>query len=283
MSDMIDMLLAPMAACMVLTGIHCYLGLHVVSRGVIFVDLALAQVAALGSTLALLAGYELGSTQSYMAALAFTFVGAGFFALGRFRDDIIPQEAVIGIVYAIGSAVAILVLDRAPHGGEAIRAMLIGSVLYVTWPTVIKTAAIYIVVGVLHILCRKPFLMISMDIAEARRRGLRIRAWDFLFYATFGLVVTSSVQIAGVLMVFSYLVVPAACAMLFFRSTTARLLAGWSIGLVVSALGMGASAWMDLPTGAAVVTCFGLAMIAAACWRWVILRIRAAKCAPAGG
>jgi zinc/manganese transport system permease protein len=239
---------------------------------VIFVDLALAQVAALGSTLALLAGYELSSPQAYAAALAFTIVGAGLFALGRFRDDVVPQEAIIGIVYAVGSAAAILILDRASHGGEAIRAMLIGSVLFVTWGTVLKTAVIYAVVGVVHYVFRKQFILMSTDIAEARRRGLSVRLWDFLFYAMFGLVVTSSVQIAGILMVFSYLVVPAVCAMLFFRSIWVRLVAGWAIGLVVSVAGLTFSAWADLPTGAAVVATFGAILVLCALVRAAVAR-----------
>jgi zinc/manganese transport system permease protein len=272
MWEIMDILWPALAACVILTGIHCYLGLHVVSRGVIFVDLALAQVAALGSTLALLAGYELESPQAYAAALAFTVIGAALFALGRFRDEVVPQEAIIGIVYAVGSAAAILILDRAPHGGEAIRQMLIGSILYVSWGTVLKTALIYSAVGVAHFIFRKQFLLISTDIAEARRRRMPIRFWDFLFYSTFGLVVTSSVQIAGILMVFSYLVVPAVCAMLFFKTIRARLVAGWTTGLLFSVVGLSASAWADLPTGAAVVAAFGAAVILAAVGRVLLAK-----------
>ncbi|MFH1024705.1 MAG: iron chelate uptake ABC transporter family permease subunit [Planctomycetota bacterium] len=264
MSDMMVMLAAPFAACLVLTGIHCYLGLHVVSRGVIFVDLALAQVAALGGAVAVLAGFEPASAAAYGFSLGFTVVGAGLFALGRFRDDVIPQEAVIGIVYAASSAVAVLLLDRSPHGGEAIRAMLVGSVLYVSWADVVKTAVLYAAVGAVHWFLRRPFFLISTDLPEARRRGLSVRGWDFLFYATFGVVVTSSVRIGGILLVFSYLVVPAAMAMLFCRGIAARLFLGWGIGFVVSAAGVALSAWLDLPTGAAVVATFGAAMMLAA-------------------
>lgn len=264
MEGMLNILAAPLAVCLILAGIHCYLGIHVVTRGVIFVDLALAQVAALGSTLALLAGYELGSWQAYAAALVFAVIGAALFALGRFRDEVVPQEAIIGIVYAVGSAAAILVLDRAPHGGEAIRTMLIGSVLYVSWATVLKTAIIYGAVGIVHYAFRQQFILISTDVAEARRRGMSIRFWDFLFYATFGIVVTSSVQIAGILMVFTYLVIPAVSAMLFFRTLRARLVAGWVIGVVASVGGLAFSAVSDLPTGAAVVVTFGAAVVLAA-------------------
>jgi len=226
MSDMLQLLLAPLAACLILTGIHCYLGLHVVTRGVIFVDLALAQIAVLGGTVALLCGYALGSAEAYVFSLVFTFIGAAIFALGRFRRESVPQEAIIGIVYAVCSALSILVLDRAPHGHEAIKTMLVGSVLFVTWGEVIKTGLIYAAVGLLHYVLRKKFFLISTDVDEARRRGLRIWLWDFVFYVTFGFVVTCSVRIAGVLLVFSYLVVPAVCRSGECTYCRTRLLAG---------------------------------------------------------
>jgi zinc/manganese transport system permease protein len=266
MTGMLELLLIPFVACLVLTGIHCYLGIHIVSRGVIFVDLALAQVAALGSTVALLLGYELSSVQAYLMSLGFTFLGAAVFALGRMRDKSVPQEAIIGIVYAVSSAIAILVLDRTPHGEEALQAMLVGSILFATWPQVAKIAAMYFAVGILHVLLRRRFLLISVDPERARQQDLWIRFWDFLFYITFGLVVTSSVRIAGVLLVFSYLVVPAVCAMFFVRSVPHRLLIGWALGFVASVLGLYASARWDFPTGASIVAVFGvlLAVCAAA-------------------
>jgi zinc/manganese transport system permease protein len=270
MSDMIVFMAAPFAACLLLTGIHCYLGLHVVSRGVIFVDLALAQVAALGTTLALLLGYELKSAEAYWCSLGFTFVGAAIFSLGRFREERIPQEAIIGIVYAVCSAAAILVLDRAPHGHEAITAMLVGNILYVTWPGILRTFLIYALVGVAHFLLRRKFLLISLDAKEAWRRGLSVRWWDFVFYVTFGFVVTSSVQIAGVLLVFSYLVVPAVCAMLFAHKITNRLLIGWTLGFFASAFGMFASVKWDLPTGASVVAAFGIVLLICAAVAWIM-------------
>jgi zinc/manganese transport system permease protein len=260
MNDMLIFMAAPFAACLILTGIHCYLGLHVVTRGVIFVDLALAQVAALGTTVALLFGYELKSPQAYYLSLGFTFLGAAIFALARFRKEKIPQEAIIGIVYAVCSGIAILVLDRAPHGHEAISAMLVGSILYVTWPGILKTLLIYIVIGFAHFLFRRQFLLISFDPETAWNRGLNVRWWDFLFYMTFGFVVTSSVQIAGVLLVFSYLVVPAVCAILFAEKTYSRLLIGWTIGFIASVAGITASTRWDLPTGASIVASFGLAL-----------------------
>lgn len=261
---MLTLMVAPFAICLILTGIHCYLGLHVVTRGVIFVDLALAQIAAFGATLALLFGYELNNAEAYIFSLLFTFVGAGIFALSRFREKRVPQEAIIGIVYAVFSAAAILVLDRAPHGHEAIKAMLVGSILYVSWPEVVKTLLIYSAIGIFHFIFRKKFLLISQDADRARREGVSVVFWDFLFYMTFGFVVTSSVKIAGVLLVFSYLIVPAACAMLLINGISRRLVLGWIIGFLVSILGLFVSAKWDLPTGAAVVACFGLALVVSA-------------------
>jgi zinc/manganese transport system permease protein len=234
------------------------------------VDLALAQVAALGSTVALLAGYELGSTETYFISLGFTFLGAAVFALGRVREESVPQEAIIGIVYAVSSAAAILVLDKAPHGEEAISAMLVGSILFVTWPQIIKISAVYLVIGILHFVLRKKFLLISMNLALARQNGLWIRFWDFVFYMTFGVVVTSSVRIAGVLLVFSYLVVPAVCAMFFVKSVPYRLIIGWCLGFVASVLGLCASAKWDLPTGASIVTVFGLILVACAAVKYTL-------------
>ena len=262
--EMWTLMAAPFAACLVLTGIHCYLGLHVVTRGVIFVDLALAQIAAFGAVLMLLFGYELSGSHAYIVSLLFTFVGAGIFALSRLREKVIPQEAIIGIVYAVFSAASILVLDRAPHGHEALQAMLVGSILYVSWSAVLKMFLIYLAVGIFHYIFRRKFFLISQDVNEARRRGVPVMFWDFLFYITFGFVVTSSVKIAGVLLVFSYLVVPATCAMLLARGILPRLIIGWLIGFLVSVLGLFFSVKLDLPTGASVVTCFGLALLVSA-------------------
>ncbi|MEW5806761.1 MAG: metal ABC transporter permease [Acidobacteriota bacterium] len=272
MSEIIGLLAAPFAICLILAGIHCYLGLHVVSRGVIFVDLSLAQVAALGATTALLGGYDLQSQEAYLTSLFFTFIGAAIFALSRMREERIPQEAIIGVVYAVGSSAAILILDRAPHGHEAIKSMLVGSVLYVTWNDVWVTLTIYLAIGIIHYLLRRKFMLISMNLQEARRLGLFIRFWDFLFYVTFGIVVTSSVKIAGVLLVFSYLVIPSVCAMLFTNSIGKRLAIGWTIGFLVSILGLYFSALFDLPTGSTVVTTFGAVLILSGLARLAILR-----------
>ncbi len=253
----LEFLWVPFLACLVLTGIHAYLGLHVLARGVIFVDLALAQVAALGITIAFLAGHTIQSDAAYWYALSFTVGGAVLFSVSRFRRAPIPQEAIIGIVYAVSAAAAVLVVDRAPQGSEHIKQLLVGSILTVTPKEVGTLAVLYAVIGALHWAIRRPLLQISFDPEAALHQGRWVRWWDFLFYASFGFVVTSSVRIAGVLLVFSYLIVPSAVGALLTRSVSGRLLIGWALGVLVSVLGLAASYVWDLPTGATVVTTFG--------------------------
>jgi zinc/manganese transport system permease protein len=260
--DLLSLLWAPFLMCLVLTGIHAYLGIHVVAREVVFVDIAMAQIAALGATAAFLAGYADESWASYGSGLAFTLAGAVVLALTRSRERRVSQEAVIGVVYAVSAAGAVLLADRAPHGAEHVRAMLVGSVLTVRGEEVLHVAVLYGAVGVVHWLCRRPFLLISFDPGRAYRQGVHVRAWDLLFYATFGVVVTSSVRIAGVLLVFSYLIVPALAGLALGSPFATRLITGWAFGALVSVLGIAASAWLDLPTGATVVCVFGVALLA---------------------
>lgn len=260
-SELLPLLWAPFLMCLVLTGIHAYLGLHVLAREVVFVDIALAQIAALGATAALLVGFDLESPVSYVFALAAAVVGALVLALTRTRERHVSQEAVIGVVYAVSAAAAVLLVANAPHGAELLRAMLVGNILTVGGGDVLRVAALYAGVGVVHWLCRGPFFLISTDPERAWREGWRVRAWDFLFYATFGAVVTSSVRVAGVLLVFSYLIVPALVAITVARATRARLLVGWTFGTVVSVVGILASATLDLPTGATVVCAFGVLLL----------------------
>jgi zinc/manganese transport system permease protein len=253
---MLELLWLPFLACLVLTGIHAYLGLHVLARGVIFVDLALAQVAALGVTAAVLAGHAPQSDAAWYYALAFTAGGAGLFALTRQRPDgtreRVPHEATIGIVYAVAAAATVLVLDRVPQGGEQIKQLLVGSILGVTGEDVGHVAALYTAVAAVHWLCRRPFLAISLGESVPRTR-----LWDFVFYFTFGVVVTSSVRMAGVLLVFSYLIVPAVVGAGLATGIGARLLIGWGVGALASVAGLVVSYTADLPTGAAIVASFG--------------------------
>ncbi len=259
--EILPFLFWPFMASLILTGIHAYLGVHVVERGVIFVDLALAQIAALGATIAILVGMDPHGQGAYWLSLAFTFVGAAIFALARTRRGHIPQEAFIGIAYAVASAAAILAMSKATGETEHLKDMLVGNILAVSRHEVAKTAILYGAIGLFHYIFRHRFLLISTDTAEAERRGMSIRFWDFLFYASFGFVVTSSVAIAGVLLVFCYLIVPSVGAMLFADRVGRRLAIGWTMGTLVSALGVYFSVELDLPTGATIVCTFGAVLV----------------------
>lgn len=251
----------PLLACLLLPGLLVYLGLHIVKREIIFVDLALAQVAALGTCFGILMHYEPASWESYALSLAFTLVGAGIFTLTRTRSHRVPQEALIGIVYVVTAALGILLLSRSPEGNEELRRTLIGEVLLVTPGQVLRTFALYVGIGLVHVFFRKKFLTVSFDPDRAVAEGLSIRWWDFLFYAMFGWVVTSFVQIGGVLLVFSFLIVPAVCASFLTDALGAKLWIGWATATVASVVGLWLSYTMDLPTGAAIVCALGAALI----------------------
>jgi zinc/manganese transport system permease protein len=260
----LQFLAAPFVASLILTGIHAYLGVHVVERGVIFVDLSLAQIAALGGTIALLlpiTGGDAHAPSVYWVSLAFTFIGAFVFSTIRSRRARIPQEAIIGICYAVASAASIRAMSKATSESEHLKDMLVGNILAVSWPEVFQTALLYGAVGAFHFIFRHKFLAISMDPRKAEAAGIPVKFWDLLFYASFGFVVTSSVSIAGVLLVFCYLIVPSVAAMLYADSVGKRLAIGWSMGTIVSALGVYLSLLLDLPTGATIVCTFGLVLV----------------------
>ena len=262
LADLIALLWAPLLMCLVLTGIHAYLGIHVIAREVIFVDIAMAQIAAMGATAAFLAGFDLESGTSWAMALGCTLLGAVVLTFTRSRERHVSQEAVIGVIYAVSAAAAVLLADRAPHGAEHVRTMLVGNILAVRPGEVARVAGLYAAIGLVHWLCRKPLLLISTDPTAAFRQGWRVRWWDLLFYGTFGLVVASSVRVGGVLLVFSYLIVPALAGIALGGSIGSRLVIGWVFGAAVSVLGIAASATFDLPTGASVVCAFGVVLAA---------------------
>ncbi len=277
---LLEFLAAPAAAALVIAGIHAYLGLHVVERGVIFVDLSLAQIASLGATIAVLVpafGGDPHSPGVYWMSLAFTLVGALIFAMVKGHDAKIPQEAIIGITYAVASAAVIVAMSKAPGESEHLKDMLVGNILSVQWPEVWLTAGLYAAIGAFHYFFRRRFLEISVAPQAAEARGVPVRWWDFLFYASFGFVVTRSVAIAGVLLVFCYLIVPSVGGMLFSSRIGPRLAIGWAMAGVVSILGMYLSVLFDLPTGATIVCTFGLSLVALALVRLALpKRLRAA-------
>jgi len=266
------LMLPPFVACLVLVAMLAYLGLHVIAREVIFVDLSLAQMAALGSLSALLFHVDPDSPKTYIFALIATAVGAFLFAMTRTsgRTGRVPQEAFIGIVYVVASAAAVLVANKVPGGGEAVEKTLVGSLLWVTWPQIIKLAAIYAGLGVFQFVFRHRFLTISFHPEEAEKHAWKIRWWDFLFYLSFGVVITLAVPIAGVLMVFSFLVVPAVIANLFTGDKRKMAVVSWGTGALASILGLWLSYTKDLPTGPLIVCVYGALLL-------VAVAIRAAR------
>lgn len=261
----------PLAACVVLTGILVYLGVHVIARKVIFVDLALAQIAALGTVTGVLLGYEVGKdlTALYLYSLTFTIFGAFVFSATRMKGEKVPHEAIIGIVYAVTFAATILVLSKSALGPQELDHIIKGELLWVQAPTVIKAAIIYACVGVFHFIFRKKFMAISFEAEKANNDGVNVRFWDFLFYMSFGFVITSSVAIAGVFLVFSYLVIPSVGAMLLSDKLGKRLAIGWVAGSIISFIGVKVSYNTGLPTSPLVVVVFAFALIVSALFRYL--------------
>lgn len=259
MNNYISFLLLPFLGCLALVGILAYFGLHVIKRGIIFVDLSLAQVAALGMTLSILVGNELDSTTSYFLSLGFALTGAALFTFTRQIRSEIPQEAIIGIVYAVSTAASIMMVSHSPEGAEHIHHLLVGSILTLTPAALAKASGTFIIVGLFHYVNRAKFLQLSFK-PEAGKKYSKI--WEFLFYASFAVAVTSAVKICGVLMVFVFLVVPSVySALATNRSIFRRLMYAWIFGLIGSAAGLILSFELDTPTGATIVCTFGLLLL----------------------
>jgi len=257
----VQLLLPSFCLCLLMVGMLSYLGIHVIKREIIFVDLALAQIAALGALVALLLGIPLYTQASYWFSIALTAIAAAVFTLTRSRETRVPQEAIIGLVYAIAAATAIILIDKAPHGAEHIKDILTGSILWVQWHTVVLVGTVYAAIGLFHFAFRRPFLLISTDPDAARAQGLRVGLWDFLFYLTFGFVITVSVGSAGVLLVFVFLVAPAVMAVLITDRLLYQLLVGWALGLVATTSGLVISYVGDLSSGPLVIAAYAVTLI----------------------
>lgn len=258
MNDALALLWPPLLVCITLVAIHAYFGIQVLARGVIFVDLALAQISALGATVAFMLGHAPQSVAAYGYSLGFTLIAAVLLALTRSWSARIPQEALIGVIYVVAAAAAILLIDRAPQGAEHLKQVLTGNILTTGADVLVVLVPLYAAIGGVHWVLRRRF-----------SRGSSL-AWDFVFYASFGLVVTSSVALAGVLLVFSILIVPAAIGVLHADTMGRQLLIGWTAGALTSAAGLAASFAFDLPTGAAMVCAFGVALAVAGIARFFL-------------
>jgi|AGTN01.1.fsa_nt_gi ABC-type Mn2+/Zn2+ transport systems, permease components len=258
--------------CLILAGTYTYFGYHVVRRGVIFVDLALAQVAALGASVGVLLGWGVDHfpVQNYLISLAFTMAGALLFVLFRGRREKVPIEALIGITYAAAIALSLIVLERSATGTEDIKEMLAGAILTVPPREVLVIGALCAAVAVIHWFARRHILAVTENHSAAREKGLKVRWWDFVFYVTFGFVVTSSVKVAGVLLVFALLIIPAVAAVIAVEGTAKRIVFGWLFGLAGCVLGIEASLRLDWTTAPTIVLVFLLLLTGT--WAWRSLR-----------
>ena len=253
---MLDLMIPPIVAGLVIISIHAYLGLHVIARGVIFVDLAFAQIAALGATTGFLMGVDHDTPLSLALSVGFTVVGALIFSFSRLKETVVPQEAVIGITFVVASSAVILISGFTAEGSEHIAETLTGTLIWIAWPQIIRMAVVYTILGVIYYIFRKPFLSVSLG-----ETAPRAPVWDFLFYVLFGIVISLSVPVAGVLMVFSSLVMPAVVAFLFTSRFSTALWIAWGVGAVALVTGVGASFRWDVPTGPLLVCMFGLAVV----------------------
>lgn len=266
-AETLDLLKWPLIASLLLPWLLVYLGLHIVQRGIIFVDLALAQTAAFGTCVALLAGYDVHDWQTFPFSLAFTLVGAVILTFTRTGTQRVPQEALIGIIYVVAAAASILALSKSPSGKEELQRSLVGELLVVPPSEVLKTFGLYLLVGGVHFVFRRQFFALSAP-PQSAPSAFNFRWWDFIFYVLFGLVVTSFVHIGGVLLAFSYLVIPAVSAAFLVEGIRKRLLAGWLLATVGSVVSLGVSAQMDLPIGAATVCVLGVFLLLAIAASW---------------
>lgn len=269
MNEAFSIMLWPLLACLLLPGILVYMGMHIVRREIIFVDLALAQVAAMGICLAILLGHDAHDWQTIAWSGGFTFIGAAVLTLTRRSGRKVPQEALIGIIYVVAAAAGLLLLSRSPEGNEELRRTLVGEVLLVRPNEVLHTFAIFVAVGAIHIIFRRQFMLLAFNPEQGRARGLRLWFWDFLFYVLFGVVVTSFVRIGGVLLVFSYLIIPAVCGRLFAHSLRWQLIIGWTVAILSGIGGLYGSYRLDLPTGAAIVCALGTVLMISALLRFI--------------
>jgi zinc/manganese transport system permease protein len=261
LSDLVSLLGPPFAGCVVFVAIHQCFGVHVLRRGVIFVDLALAQMSALGATLAFAAGHDPASVGGVAYTICFSALGAVLLACARALPKGIDHEAYIGIIYVVSTAATVVAVDQSPQGAEHIKQILVGSILGMSFEDLPKLVVVYACVAALLWFARKPIAEASGLTPSKRLRSPM--AWDFLFYFLFGLVVTSSVAIAGVLLVFCFLIIPSIIGSLVSRRPVVLHAAGWLAGVASSAAGLVASYAWDLPTGAALVLAFAGSLVLA--------------------
>jgi zinc/manganese transport system permease protein len=274
MFDIILFMAPAICMCIILVGICGYVGIHVVMREVIFIDIALAQIAALGTSFGLIWGFEISDISTFIISLVFTFLAAVLLSLTRKLSSRVPQEAFIGILYATGASAVLLAGDRLPHGNEHVHDLMCGHLLWVNWSEVLLYLIIYLVLGIIYFLIHKKLITISQSIRSGKKLNNSFILWDFIFYSLLGLLVTFAVREAGVLLVFGFLIVPAVIGILLGKSFHNRLIIGWISGVIVSLIGSYISYKLDFPTGATVVVCLGFTLLIVAFIKGFYLKYR---------
>ncbi len=261
MSDILVFMAPAICMCIILVGICGYVGIHVIMREVIFIDIALAQIAALGVSFGLFMGLNLSDTSTFFVSLVLTLIAAFLLSASQRLSHIVPQEAFIGILYATGAAAVILAGDRLPHGAEQVHDLMVGHLLWVSWNEVQSYLIIYLVLGSIYFLIHKRLMQISQLYKSKDKTRESLMFWDFIFYALLGILVTFAVRVAGVLLVFGFLIVPAVIGFLLGKTFVARLSIGWTTGVLVSLIGSYLSYILDFPTGGMVVVTLGLGLL----------------------
>jgi len=258
MAEFFTFMSAPAAGCIILSIIFTYFGCHVLKREIVFVDLSMAQLAALGATVAFIMEIELDTPESLAISILFVLVGGAFFTWTRSFTHRVPQEAVIGIVYIVAASAALLLSSFSVHGDEHLKTMLNGSILWTTWKDVIRQLAVSAIVAVLLGIYHKKIEEQSLSYRSLRTTGISsFWKWDFLFYVLLGMVIVFFIKTAGIFTIFTFLIIPATCAALFVDQLFKQFVAGSILAIAVSLIGLTLSFYLDLPTGATLVCSFG--------------------------
>ena len=260
MIDNLIFLAAPITACVLLAGILGYFGNHILSRGIIFIDIALAQIVALGTMIGLLFGFAEGSFAVQIVTLIFTLIIVIFFALTKFEKQLIPQEAIIGIIYGLGLGVATLFAEYIPRGSNYITKTITGNILWCTWDEIIYSSILFVAIGIVHIFLGKNFIKITDARDKFPFSPQKVRMMEVIFYITFGIVVVRAVPIAGIFLVFILLIAPTSIATIFTSQWKWRFIWSWIIGIILSVAGILISYQLDISNGPAIVCLMGISV-----------------------
>jgi zinc/manganese transport system permease protein len=266
-----DFILLPLLACLLLVLLNVYFGIHVIRREIIFIDIALAQIAAFGSTVALVlfepsgagSGAEAISMDllAYFFSIAFVGIAAYFFSLFQHREIGVPLEAIIGITYALATCATVIILDASAGADIHVHDMLVGSILWVAWHDIVLLVVLVVLIGGFHLIYRRQFIQLSEAYGNTNKTPKHPKKWDFLFYFTLGLFIIQAVHVAGILTVFALLIIPASISTLFSKGWWPRLWIGWLAGFAVIVTGLILSVEMDVPFSPVMITLLGAILL----------------------